>query len=338
MRLPRLRCQSRRCFRPLPLLLLLGLPLLSACAASAPRPGGWSVPVALSEEPGAGERAGSLLYRGGLHLEHDDAAFGGLSSLRVSPDGTQFVAISDRAQVVRGRLGYGADGRLAAASDLRIAPLPLDRERNGVTSSDSEGLALLGAWPGQGWVVSFERDHRLLRYGADLAGAPTRLDGPDGLAGLGFNEGVETLTSWDDGRLLLIVEGEEAGLHRGWLGRPGGWQPFRYRARPSFLPVDATRLPDGDLVVLERRASWTGGWGSRIVRVAAADLKRAVAADGVVEGVELGRLGPPGIADNFEGIDARALPDGRVLLYLVSDNNFSGLQRTLLLMFELPKE
>jgi hypothetical protein len=39
--------------------------------------------------------------------------------------------------------------------------------------------------------------------------------------------------------------------------------------------------------------------------------------------------------DNFEGIAARRGSDGGVLLYLVSDDNFLGLQRTLLLQFSL---
>jgi Esterase-like activity of phytase len=38
--------------------------------------------------------------------------------------------------------------------------------------------------------------------------------------------------------------------------------------------------------------------------------------------------------DNFEGIAARALPDGRVRLYVISDDNFSAKQRTLLMIYE----
>jgi len=39
--------------------------------------------------------------------------------------------------------------------------------------------------------------------------------------------------------------------------------------------------------------------------------------------------------DNMEGVAVRRGPKGETLLYMVSDDNFSPLQRTLLLMFEL---
>ena len=39
--------------------------------------------------------------------------------------------------------------------------------------------------------------------------------------------------------------------------------------------------------------------------------------------------------DNMEGLALRRGPNGETLLYMISDNNYSALQRTLLLMFEL---
>ena len=41
--------------------------------------------------------------------------------------------------------------------------------------------------------------------------------------------------------------------------------------------------------------------------------------------------------DNFEGIAAKAMPDGRVRLYVISDDNFSKKQRTLLMIYDVPK-
>jgi hypothetical protein len=39
--------------------------------------------------------------------------------------------------------------------------------------------------------------------------------------------------------------------------------------------------------------------------------------------------------DNFEGISARKTATGKTLIYLVSDDNYNPLQRTLLMMFAL---
>jgi hypothetical protein len=41
--------------------------------------------------------------------------------------------------------------------------------------------------------------------------------------------------------------------------------------------------------------------------------------------------------DNYEGIAAKELPDGRVRLFVVSDNNFASTQRTLLMVFDIAK-
>jgi hypothetical protein len=50
---------------------------------------------------------------------------------------------------------------------------------------------------------------------------------------------------------------------------------------------------------------------------------------------KLAAMNPLVTMDNFEGVAARRMPDGRVRLYIVSDDNFSASQRTLLMIFEV---
>lgn len=315
----------------LPAALFLAL-TLSGCAIGQDGPP--SMPVVLLEETAAPVRAGELVWRGTLHLRDANPDFGGLSSLRVSPDGSQFVAISDRGKRVAGRLSYGPAGELVAAGSYSIDPL-LGSDGQALPGffNDTEGLALIGEWPGDGWAVSMERRHTILRYPPALAGsAAVELPVPDGFAALPFNAGIETLLSLPDGRLLAIAEdGDRQGRHRAWIGAPGAWHEFTYQGLPPFLPVDAARLPDGGILVLERRVGLVGGWGSRIVRV---DSK-ALLPGAVLEGQEIARLQPPMATENYEGIDTRPLPGGGVAVYLLSDNNFKPIiQRTLLTMFE----
>lgn len=309
---------------------------LGGCAtgADAPMP---SRPVPLSDDSRLSSRVGDLVWAGTLHLRAADANFGGLSSLRVSPDGSQFIAISDRGHRVAGRLSYDGQGRLATASDFQIAAL-LGPDGQTLPSffNDTEGLALIGTWPGDGWAVSMERHHSILRYPPALAGvAAVKLDGPPGIDQLPFNSGLETLVELADGRLLTIAEDEgKGGLHRAWAGQSGTWIEFAYQGTSPFLPVDAARLPDGGLLVLERRASLLGGWGSRIVHVPPADLAAALVPGGVLRGRELARLDPPLTTENYEGIDVRPLPGGGVAVYIVADDNFGRFgQRTLLTQF-----
>lgn len=342
---PKREARPPMALSPLRLLKLAGCLLLAplgltGCANGDPLP--YSVPVQLleTEPPGAQpRRVGELVFKGAVALQGPRKTIGGLSALRVSPDGGQFVAISDRGDKVTGRLSYRSDGTLTGMGDFTLGIL---LESDGSTlqggRNDSESLALIGPWPGDGWVVGFEREHRLLRYGPALAGVkPVPLDGPAGLKALDFNAGLETALMLPDSRLLLIAEGEapgEKGLHRAWIGRSGDWLEFRYQGHPPFLPVDAANLPDGGILVLERRVGMLGGWGNRIMHVDAKALVAGTVGGGILAGREIARLDPPLLTDNFEGIDVRRSKDGGVFIHLISDDNFFVLQRTVMMMFE----
>ena len=54
-----------------------------------------------------------------------------------------------------------------------------------------------------------------------------------------------------------------------------------------------------------------------------------------IVGEELAQIGSPLAPDNFEGVAARRASDGRTLIYLLSDDNFSILLRTVLFVFAL---
>ena len=53
------------------------------------------------------------------------------------------------------------------------------------------------------------------------------------------------------------------------------------------------------------------------------------------EGREIGLITKPLTVDNFEGIAATRLLDGTLRLYLISDDNFSDRQQTLLFALDL---
>ena len=77
--------------------------------------------------------------------------------------------------------------------------------------------------------------------------------------------------------------------------------------------------------MVERRFSLLGGFATRIVVLPAA----AVRPDARLVPRPVAMLRPPLVGENFEAIAARRAPDGRVLLYLLADDNFIALQRTL---------
>ena len=61
----------------------------------------------------------------------------------------------------------------------------------------------------------------------------------------------------------------------------------------------------------------------------------AVAPGAVVDGPSLFDADMGHEIDNMEGIDAHVTPEGDTVLTMISDDNFSMLQRTLLLQFKL---
>lgn len=312
--------------KALPLLAALALALAGAACAEPSRGGLGGELIALDAADAGRERFGQLLFRGGLRLSAGNRSFGGLSAMHLAEDGRMLTMVSDRGHWFRTRLVHDSDGRLIGTEGLESAPL-LDRQGRPVMRPfhDAEGLAQA---PGGGFFVSFEHRHRLWRY-RNISSPAEALDGPDGLPSLPRNQGIEALTELPDGRLLLMAEGGGRASGPAWLGRPGGpWQRLDYPRHGDYKPTGATLAPDGDILVVERRFSLLGGIGARILRI---PLAGVVAGD--LRGEELAELAPPLSVDNFEAIAAHRGPTGQTYIYLLSDDNLSALQSTLLLMF-----
>lgn len=297
-------------------------------------------------DPGV-SRVGGLRYRGGLWLRSDDSRFGGLSDLRVTADGRELRAVSDCGYGFTATLSYDAEDRLDGLAEPRLDDLlGPDGEPLRVGERDAESLVVHG----DALEIGFEGKPRIWAYALDppFGGRARPLALPAGVAaGCGWNGSLETMTMIDDARRLLICETRRGPSQDvpAWVGTGDGWvertYPLLFRggwAGEPFHATSATLLPDGDLLVLERRFPPIG---SRIVRLAREDVEGL----GPLHPAEVAALEAPLTVDNFEGIDARRDGAGRTLVYLVSDDNNcakqpggsrgTGLQRTLLLMFSL---
>ena len=108
-------------------------------------------------------------------------------------------------------------------------------------------------------------------------------------------------------------------------------QPLDLVKPDSLSPVDAAALPNGTVLLLERHWSPFPGLALRISRIPG----EALAPGSYLAPERLALLAPPLNVDNMEGLAVRQDGAGRVFLYLLSDDNFNALQRTLLLLFEL---
>jgi len=276
-------------------------------------------------------RFGELELMTALALRADHPRFGGLSGLELAPDGTLFM-ISDRGYWLQTRLEQAADGTLTGLSQLQIHPL-LDTAGRPVHAPLHDAESIARDSDGS-YLVGFEWNHRIWRYRPDLArGRPVALKLPAALAGAPGNGSLESLAVLPDGRLLFVCEHHENpdGTLRGWIGREGAFAAVSYVATDDFVPTDLAVVPGtGQVLVLERAFSLWRMQRSRIRVLSLNDLRPGAR----LEPRELVRLGPPLQLDNFEGLAVQRHASG-ILLYLVSDNNFSRLQRTLLYQFRL---
>jgi hypothetical protein len=292
-------------------------------------------------------RFGRLEWRGGLVLTSPSSDFGGWSGLVLSPDGRQILSVSDAGSWLSGEITYSGD-RPIGIRNAREGPLlgiggkRLSRLRD----RDAEGVTLAGGTLAKGTVlVSFEGNHRIGRFPVNDQGisAPLGyLSLPAEAQQMKRNQGFEAVSIIQGGSLTgaVIAFSEHfldvRGHHTGWIWQ-GSAAPVKIHLAEhgGFDITDAASLPDGGLLVLERRFRWTEGVKFRMRLIPA----REIVPEAVLEGETLIEADMDFEIDNMEGIAVHHGPRGETIITLISDDNFNHLlQRTVLLQFRLTSE
>jgi hypothetical protein len=327
-------------------LLTLAVAAVWSAHAQKPPPATKHVAITVQAKPLGGFQPrepdrvafGPLIFRGGLELMSNYRDFGGISSLRVERDGSRFLAITDRGQWLRGRIRYAGDAPVGI-DQAEMAPI-LGPDGKPLTTRrwyDAEALADDGGIV----YVAIERVHRILwfDYGKDGVLARGQLMRvPPEFRQLPFNKGIEGMVVAPQGSPLagtLIAFSEKsldaAGNIRGFL--IGGPSPgmFTVKRSDDFDITDAALTPNNDILILERSFSLLRGPGMRIRRVPLSEVRPGA----VLEGTVLIEADRGYHIDNMEGISVHQSAAGDTVVTLISDDNFSKLQRTLLLQFTL---
>ncbi|MEJ8570303.1 esterase-like activity of phytase family protein [Microbaculum marinum] len=289
-------------------------------------------------------RFGRLRYIGGIEIDSPDPRFGGLSGIDISPDGRRIMMVSDIGDLFTAAIDYDGD-RPVGLSDVVVRRLPgEDGQPLGVKfGSDAESLrARTGKGLPDDILVGFERDNRVLAFpvaGDGAIGKPTRMSLPDGVISLPHNKGLEGIAvvppgAPNAGAVIVFAESvpdETSDEIPGWIVTGAGARDIALRRSSGFDVTDILALSSGDLLVLERRFNILTGVAMRIRRLDATELDgpQPMAGDVLFTG------GMAYWIDNMEGICVHEDPAGRTIVTIVSDDNFSALQRTLLLQFEL---
>lgn len=289
-------------------------PGLTVTARHYAPPGGWP------------RRIGRLEPVGGLTLEASDPAFGGFSALALWRG--QAILLNDGGNVVRLRIA-GRHLQTVAAHGLVEGPSTgWDKE-----SRDAESLALDPA-TGTAWV-GYERVNAIWRYTADLRRV-TAWQAPAAMRGWGSNSGPEAMVRLRDGRFLVLREG--------WLKQRGPREALLFAGDPplpatrvaalsyeppgDYASSDAAELPNGDVLVLNRRWRAPLTFSTLLVLVRREDIVPGATLRGRIVadfGATLGH-------ENAEGL-AVTRERGRTILWIVTDNDGSGWRPTILAKF-----
>ncbi len=320
---------------------LAGLLCLSGPAAAA---GIEDVPVTnrvISRfKPGSDQRVfGKLEFLGGISYTSGNALLGAISAIRFREDRENFVAVLDTGHWLTGRIERDAEGRLSGLADVRArSMIDRDGEDEKVKGRmDAEGMALF-----RGEVlVAFEVFHRIDAYpdpGFMEARPSRRLKVPIERREMRGNKGMEALAispaagplgavpvvvterSLDrDGNVFAaVLDGPRKGL-------------FAVKRSDPWDITDGAFLPNGDLLLLERRFRLSDGMGMRIRRIDGETIRPGAVVDGeVLIDADLSQQ-----IDNMEGLDVVAMGKDDIRIIVVSDDNHSILQRNLMLEFRL---
>jgi hypothetical protein len=307
---------------------------------------------------------GELTFVAGFHLTSPDKRFGGLSGLDILDNG-DLLAVSDQGDFVW--IDLADDGvtpeavRIASILDAGGEPL------RGKSDGDAEGLAVHDGMA----LISFERNHRILAFDIEACGAAARgapiVSGPYGAplpdafarAGIpaGGNEGPEPLAITPDWRLFTGLEtklGDASPLSARPLEAAPDFDLRVGEGAAPFVGLDVIPAGEGGEKIraysLHRSFSPLAGNAISIIETGferyldQSRLPRRIMSDvdershyryRRQDSRTLAEMNVLVTIDNFEGIAARELPDGRVRLYVISDDNFSSSQRTLLMLFDV---
>lgn len=282
-------------------------------------------------------RFGDFEFIGGLELSSSSNLLGAMSAIRLSSDRSRFLGVMDTGFWYAGRIDRDEAGRPVGIGEFSVAPI---LDSTGAASDekwvfDAEGLALRG----EEVLVSFERRHRVDIYPASKPGSarpigslPVQIP----LKEFRGNRGLEMIAVAPEnshlaGAVIAITEKSlDAGgnIFGAILSGPTKGV-FLVKRDPPFDITDGDFLPNGDLLLLERRFSIAQGVGMRIRRIDGSRLMPGNLVDGeIVMEADFGYQ-----IDNMEGLDVSTDDAGRTFVTLVSDDNHSILQRNLLLEF-----
>lgn len=287
--------------------------LVVSAARFVPR-GGWP------------RRIGALEPIGAVTLSSNQPGLGGFSALALYRD--HALLLTDGGLLVRLRI---ADGTVQTLPGSSIEAGPETGWSR--ASRDTESLAVDAA-SGRMWI-GYERINTIWSYTPEGRAAGSAA-WPAAMRDWGLNTGIESLVRLRDGRFLALREGsmKRSGPRAALLfeGDPSFYDTpvarLRYLPPAGFAPSDAAPLPNGDVLVLNRRWRLPLRFDAVLVRLPAAGFRGGA----LLHGRVVARLGDILGGENVEGL-AISRERGETMIWMITDNDGYAWRRTILAKF-----
>jgi len=258
-----------------------------------------------------------LSLEGAWELSSENPAFGGFSAVLADPADKGFRVFSDRGQTA-------LVPRPGTVETAKI-PVTLFAADPAITHTPDIEAAVRDTESGAMWI-SYEYHNAIRRVDADGTSQTSR---PALMQRWSDNGGGEAMARLPDGKFIILAERSHQALL--FYGDPTDkvrMLQFRFDPPDNFRPTDMALLPDGRVLIL-----------LRAIRPQIPPLASmlVIADPAQIRGREswpfetLAAIENRDIRDNYEAMLVEADGDKAVTIWLISDDNQSLLQRTLLL-------
>ena len=249
--------------------------------------------------------------------------FGGFSGL-LHVGGNRLRAFSDRGFLFT---FVEPDREEESAQTRLIAGLPLSDPSLFPLLWDIESVTRDPARAGDYWV-GYENTHAIHRFSYRTEPEEVRIF--DTLVEDWYdNAGLEAMERLSDGRFLILPEGRAQALIFANDPVEGGEPSYLPYINPAqgFAVTDLAQLPGGRVFLLMRDVDW-GSYPPFAGLLAIVDAPK-VGSQEPLEPQVLFRFEGVLPPENYEGLTVREQDDGRIAVWIISDDNLAAMQRTL---------
>jgi len=267
---------------------------------------------------------------GFLNIDRNEKDYGGFSGLVISNEGTEALVVTDKSFFFVLELRRDENDGLTGYSVIRKGRILSSKgEHLNGRNTDSESIVID---ENNNYYISFESNHRIMMH-AEVGGKGVFMPKHPMFRKLSVNKGIEALAIDADNRLIAIPEKPPLGISDIPIFRLQNdkWEIIKYvKINDNFLVTDAEILPQGLLLVLERKFSWTQGFKTRFRLIS---LDKFDNTEPITVFTSTANQ-----FDNLEGVTLWRDKKGEMRILTVSDDNFHPLQQSEIREFFLKYE